>query len=169
MTEAKAETDHTPLSESEKLAATLTALQAERAKRVESGQWTRDTLPMLIAIPRAGEALQTAQQRAVYEYLANHPDAPKTPAAYEWMQIEFIEPLPQVELPAEQWEQPDAIDVTPRRRPPSPPPDPPPIEPPRNRVLEAHLNEKRRVQRFMDDDWKPHDGPLRYPRGRNGW
>jgi hypothetical protein len=149
-------------------------LQAERAARVEAGKWSRDMQPMLIAILQPGETLQTAQQRALYRHLADHPDAPKASAAYEWGQIEFIDPLPQIELPSEQWEQPAAIDVTPphpRRSspPPASEPPPPPIEPPRNRVLEAHLNGKRRVQRFMDDDWRPSEGALRYPRGRYGW
>lgn len=121
----------TPLSESEKLAATLSALEAERAARVQAGKWGRDTQPMLIAIPKTGEALQTAQQRAVYEYLANHPDAPKTPAAYEWGVLEVLDPPPIVEPPSAQYtaDHADARDVTPPPRPPMPPPSPPPAAP----------------------------------------
>jgi hypothetical protein len=88
-----------------------------------------------------------------------------------WIEHEIIDPTPAIELPGEQFGQPIAQDVTPPWRPPMPPPTAPPlpIEPPRNRALEARLAEERRMRRFMDDDWKPHDGPLRYPRGRSGW
>ena len=158
-----------PLREVDKLAATLAELERERARRVEAGKWSRGTRPVLMAVPQAGETLQAAQQRAVYQYLADHPDAPKNVSAYNWMAVEIIDPPPVVELPGMQYapDHSDALDVTPPRHPPMPPPLP--IEPPRNRALEARLAEERRMRRFMDDDWKPHDGPLRYPRGRNGW
>ena len=162
-----------PLREVDKLAATLAELERERARRVEAGKWSRGTRPVLMAVPQAGETLQAAQQRAVYQYLADHPDAPKNVSAYNWMAVEIIDPPPVVELPGMQNapDHSDALDVTPPRHPPMPPPAPPPlpIEPPRNRALKARLAEERRMRRFMDDDWKPHDGPLRYPRGRNGW
>jgi hypothetical protein len=173
---SETETD-TPLSESEKVAATLAALEAERAARVEAGKWSRDMQPMLIAIPQPGETLQTAQQRALYEHLANHPDAPKTVFAYRWGELSAIDPLPQVELPAEQWGQPDAIDVTPPRR--ASPPSPPPV--PRDEPLSysnagiprrEHERELKRLDRFLSGDWggDAQSYPLRYPRGnRGGW
>jgi hypothetical protein len=27
----------------------------------------------------------------------------------------------------------------------------------------------QQLSRFINGDWDPKDGPLRYPRGRNGW
>jgi hypothetical protein len=90
-----------------------------------------------------------------------------------WIEHEVVDPPPVIEPPSTVYapDHASARDVTPPRRPPMPPPAPPPlpIEPPRNRALEAREAEQRRMRRFMDDDWKPHDGPLRYPRGRNGW
>jgi len=152
-----------------KLAATLAELEAERQRRIQSGKWNRATAPMLIAIPEAGETLRAAQERALAEYLELHPDSQKSLHAYSWIEIEIVDPPPIIELPGMQYapDHSDALDVTPPRHPPMPPPLP--IEPPRNRALEARLAEERRMRRFMDDDWKPHDGPLRYPRGRNGW
>jgi len=76
---------------------------------------------MLKALPADGETLQAAQQREVYRYLAEHPDAPKAIAAYDWIVFEVIDPKPAVELPGEQYDQPEARDVTPRSPPPSPP------------------------------------------------
>src|SRR6516165_576283 len=113
-----------PLSETEKRAAFLAELEAERQRRIEAGKWGRGVRPRLMAIPQAGETLQAAQQRALYGYLAEHPDAPKAIAAYDWMEIEFIDPKPAVELPDEQYapDHADAVDVTPYRPPPSPPP-----------------------------------------------
>jgi hypothetical protein len=162
-----------PLSETEKRAALLAELEAERQRRIEAGKWSRGTLPKLMAVPQAGETLRAAQQRALYAHLAEHPDAPKNVSAYEWMQLEVVAPEPVVEAPAEQYtDHSDAVDVTPPRRQTSPPPPEPPlpqIEPPRNRALEAYQAEQRRFQRFTDDDWKPSEGALRYPRGRYGW
>ena len=160
-------------TDSEKLQAALAELEAERQRRIQSGKWNRATAPMLIAIPEAGETLRAAQERALAEYLELHPDSQKSLHAYSWIEIEIVDPPPIIELPGMQYapDHSDALDVTPPRHPPMPPPAPPPlpIEPPRNRALEARLAEERRMRRFMDDDWKPHDGPLRYPRGRNGW
>ena len=62
-----------PNGTNDKLAATLAELEAERQRRIEAGQWGRGTLPKLTATPRAGEAWQAAQQRALHEYLAEHP------------------------------------------------------------------------------------------------
>jgi hypothetical protein len=168
-----------PLSETDKLAATLAELERERQRRLEAGKWLRGTLPMLMAVPQAGETLQAAQQRALYGYLAEHPDAPKTVSAYEWIELEVVDPEPTIELPGMQYapDHADARDVTPPWRPPLPPPSPPP---PRDTpktysnagvpapVLEAEL---KRLDRFLSGDWgDPASYPLRYPRGnRNGW
>src|SRR6516165_2227921 len=113
-------------SDTEKLAATLAELEAERQRRIEAGKWGRGVRPRLMAIPQAGETLQAAQQRALYGYLAEHPDAPKAIAAYDWMEIEFIDPKPTVELPAEHFAPAHvgAVDVPRYRLPPSPPPSP---------------------------------------------
>jgi hypothetical protein len=163
-----------PLSETEKRAAFLAELEAERARRVEAGKWSGAIRTILVAVPEAGETLRAAQQRAVYQHLAEHCDAPKNVSAYNWIVHEILDPPPAIELPGMQYaaDHADAIDITPPPRPSMPPTAAPPlpIEPPRNRALEARLAEQRRMRRFMDDDWKPHDGPLRYPRGnRQGW
>jgi hypothetical protein len=170
------ETDQ-PSNEADKVTLTLAALEAERAARVEAGKWSRDTLPMLMAVPRDGETLQAAKQRALYAYLSEHPDAPKNVSAYNWIEGEILDPEPQVELPAEQWESPPTRDVTPRRPPSSPPPAPPPA--PRDEPLtysnagiprREHERELRRAQRFHDGEWgDPGSYPIRYPRGRGGW
>ena len=121
--------------------------------------------------------LEVAQQRAMYAYLAKHPDAPKTVAAYDWITIETVGPPPTVELPDEQFGQPDdAINVTPWRPPmPPTPPESPRVEPlsysnagvPRV-VLEREL---KRYRNFLDGDWgDSSDGPIPYPRrNRTGW
>src|SRR5215467_10547540 len=115
-----------PLSESERQTAFLAELEAERQRRIEAGKWGRGVRPMLMAMPLAGEALEVAQQRALYAYLADHPDAPKAIAAYDWMELEVIDPKPAVEPPGMQYapDHADAVDVTPPpyRPPPSPPP-----------------------------------------------
>ena len=169
-----------PLREVDKLAATLAELERERARRVEAGKWSRGTRPVLMAVPQAGETLQAAQQRAVYQYLADHPDAPKNVSAYNWMAVEIIDPPPVVELPGMQYapDHSDALDVTPPPRPSMPPPSPPPA--PRDEPLtysnagiprREHERELRRLERFHSGDWgDPKDFPLRYPRGnRQGW
>jgi hypothetical protein len=136
-----------------------------------------------MAIPQAGETLQAAQQRALYAYLADHPDAPKAIAAYDWMAIEVLDPAPTVETQPYAPDSAAAIDVTPAPyRPPMPSPPPSSarsLPPPRGQPDPRNYNipgdvaaaERRRTQRFMDDDWgSPSDHPLRYPRGnRNGW
>src|SRR5262252_9529535 len=102
-----------PLSETEKRAAFLAGLEAERQRRIEAGKWGRGVRPRLMAIPQAGETLQAAQQRALYGYLAEHPDAPKAVAAYDWMELEFIDPKPTVETHPYAPDHADAVDVTP--------------------------------------------------------
>src|SRR5262249_56762385 len=112
-----------PLSETEKLAATLAELEAERERRLNAGQWSRAALPKLMAV-LDGESLQVAQQKALYAHLAKHPNDPKSIAAYDWLELSFIGPKPSVELPGEQFEQPATRDVSPAPyRPPSPPPN----------------------------------------------
>src|SRR6516162_5692493 len=110
-----------PLSETEKRAAFLAELEAERQRRIEAGKWGRGVRPRLMALPADGETLQAAQQREVYRYLADHPDAPKAIAAYDWLVIEAIDPAPTVETHPYAPDHAAAIDVTPRRPPPSPP------------------------------------------------
>jgi hypothetical protein len=129
------ETDQ--LSPSDKLAATLAALEAERAARVQAGRWGRGTLPMLIAIPRDGETLQAAKQRALYAYLSEHPDAPKNVSAYNWIEGEVLDPEPTIEPPSVQYtaDHRDAVAVTPRPLP--PPPSPPPAPPREKRTTLA--------------------------------
>jgi hypothetical protein len=94
-----------PLSEAEKRAAFLAELEAERARRIEAGQWSKGTRPILMVLPRDGETLQAAQQRAIYGYLAEHPDAPKAISAYDWIEVEVTDPPPIVEPPDVQWDQ----------------------------------------------------------------
>jgi len=99
-----------PLSEAEKRRAFLAELEAERQRRVDAGTWSKSAWrPVLTAILPPNESLQTAQQRALYAYLAEHPDAPKTIAAYDWLVVEIVEPEPVVELPLE----PSQADTTP--------------------------------------------------------
>ena len=148
----------------------------------------RGVRPMLMAIPQAGETLEAAQQREVYRYLADHPDAPKAVAAYDWLAIEVIDPAPVIEAQPYAPDHADAVDVTPPPYRPPVPPSPPPssarsLPPaPSAGALSAdpgHYDiprdvaaaERRRTERFMSDDWgSPADHPLRYPRGnRNGW
>ena len=120
-----------------------------------------------------GESEEVAQQRALYAYLAEHPEAPKTVAAYDWIFITAADPPPTVELPDEQFGQPvDAGDVTPWQ-----PPMPP--EPPRSRPrshnnagIPEHIHRRalQQLQRFERDEYDPSDAPIRYrgkPRG--GW
>ena len=171
----------------DKLAATLAELEAERQRRLNAGQWSKGARVVLMAIPQAGETLQAAQQRALYGYLAEHPDAPKAIAAYDWMELEVIDPKPAVEPPGMQYapDHADAVDVTPPWR---PPPSPPPrasrslppapgagalsADPARMNIPPSiYSAEQRRTRRFQDDEWgSPAEHPLRYPRGnRNGW
>jgi hypothetical protein len=173
-----------PLSETEKLAATLAELEAERQKRIKAGAWSRGTLPRLMAVvdPRDGESQEVAQQKALYAHLAEHPEHPKSIAAYDWIVREIIDPKPAVDPPGMQYapDHADAVDVTPHRPPPSPPPSsarslpPPKGQPdPRNFNIPPaiHSAEQRRTRNFYDDTWgDPTGWPIRYPRGnRSGW
>jgi hypothetical protein len=88
----------------------LAELEAERQRRVQAGKWSGATAPMLMAIPERGETLASAQARAIAEHLELHPDSPKSLHAYSWIEIEIVDPPPQVELPSEQWGQPDALE-----------------------------------------------------------
>jgi len=88
-----------PLSETEKRAAFLAELEAERARRVEAGKWSGAIRTILVAVPEAGETLRAAQQRAVYQHLAEHCDAPKNVSAYNWIVHEILDPPPAIELP----------------------------------------------------------------------
>jgi hypothetical protein len=108
------ETEPSPPSESEKLAATLAALEAERTARQTAGKWSRGPTPCLRAIQSIGMTEDEALQCALREHLAEHPDAPKSMSAYDWILIRIVAPKPTIELPAEQTEPVvDAIDVTP--------------------------------------------------------
>jgi len=168
-----------PLNENEKLAATLAALELERDRRVQAGSWTRER-PRLQALCDR-EPFEAAQQRALYAYLAEHPDAPKTIAAYDWVLVEVVSPPPVVELPSEQFDRPaDMIDVTPWR-PPAPAPAPPAAPPaptptpagrPSNVGIPPRVHAKalRQLARFEADEYSPDDAPLRYPRmNRTGY
>ena len=100
------------------------------------------------------------------------------------MLVEVIDPAPVVEVHPYAPDHIDAVDVTPRRPPPSPPPSsarslpPAPgagalsVDPARMNIpARIHDAEQRRTRRFQDDEWgSPAEHPLRYPRGnRNGW
>jgi hypothetical protein len=125
-----------------------------------------------------GPAGGREKQRAVYQYLAEHPDEPKTCSAYEWMEIEVIDPPPVIELPGTMYA-PDhgqTVDVTPSppRRLPMPPPSPPPARPIVNNNAgtppQIHARALKQLENFESDLYDPADAPLRYPRGnRNGW
>ena len=176
-----------PISDTDRLAATLAELERERQKRVNAGQWSRATLPKLVAITETGETVEVAQQRALYAHLADNPDAPKAIAAYDWIVHEIIDPKPVIELPGEQFDQPDTRDVSrvPYRPPPASPPSharslpPPRGQPdPRNYNIPPaiHSAEQRRTRNFNDDTWgDPTGWPISYPnRGlrflqRGGW
>jgi len=173
-----------PTSDTDKLASVLAELERERQKRVDAGQWSKGVRPVLMAIPQAGETLEVAQQREVYRYLVEHPDAPKAIAAYDWIVYKIIDPKPAVETHPYAPDHVDAVDVTPRSPPPSPPPSsarslpPAPgagalsVDPARMNIpARIHDAEQRRTRRFQDDEWgSPAEHPLRYPRGnRNGW
>ena len=164
-------------SELERLDAVIAELERERERRKVA-----DTRPVPTALPVDGETFELAAKRAVTEHLSAHPNAPKAVRDYRWVEFVVLDPPPAIELPAEQYapDHADAVDVTPPmpRRPPAaraPAPAPPPIEPwsrttRADRIAENHAAEKRRFERFRDDDWKPGEGMLRYPRGnRNGW
>src|SRR5215472_5766976 len=112
------ENPQAPISDTDKLASVLAELERERQKRVDAGQWSKGVRPVLVAVPLDGEALEAAQQRALYAYLAQCPDAPKAIAAYDWIHHIIIDPKPVVELPGEQFGQPDMVDATPSPRPP---------------------------------------------------
>jgi len=179
------ENPQAPISDTDKLASVLAELERERQKRVDTGQWSKGVRPVLIAIPQAGEAPEAAQQRALYAYLAEHPDAPKAIAAYDWMLVEVVDPAPTVETHPYAPDHADAVDVTPRRPPtPSPPlpragPLPPApgagalsVDPARMNIpARIHDAEHRRTRNFNDDTWgDPAQWPIRYPKGnRNGW
>ena len=179
------ENPQAPISDTDKLASVLAELERERQKRVDTGQWSKGVRPVLMAIPQAGEAPEVAQQRALYAYLAEHPDAPKAIAAYDWMAVEVIDPPSTVELPCEQFDGHDARDITPPWRPPvapaSPPAAPSPPAPGAGALSAdpAHMNiparihdaEQRRTRNFNDDTWgDPTGWPIRYPNGnRSGW
>jgi len=186
------ENPQAPISDTDKLASVLAELERERQKRVDTGQWSKGVRPVLIAIPQAGEAPEAAQQRALYAYLAEHPDAPKAIAAYDWMAVEVVDPAPTIELPdmIRDHDHGQAVDVTPRPpwRPPvgpASPPSPPSrslppapgsgalgVDPARMNIpARIHDAEQRRTRNFNDDTWgDPSGWPIRYPRGnRNGW
>jgi len=184
-----AENPSPPPSESDKLAATLAALEAERQRRLNAGQWSRGTLPILRAIVGDDETDDQAMERVLAEHLKEHAGDPKSIHAYQWMLLVPFDPPPAVELPGEQYapDHADAVDVTPppRRPPPSPPPSsstrslpPPPgagalsADPARMNIpARIHDAEQRRTRNFNDDTWgNPSDWPIRYPRGnRSGW
>ena len=117
------------------------------------------------------EPFEAAQQRALYAYLAEHPDAPKTTAAYDWVLVKVVTPPPVVELPREQWAQlDDPIVVTPPPAPAPPTAPPPPTPAPTGRPSNAGIPEHihrlalQQLARFQSDEYSPDDAPLRYPR-----
>ena len=143
------------------------SLNGEREQRRAAGKWSKAVRPVLMAVPQTGEILKAAQQRALYGYLAEHPDAPKTVSAYEWIELEVIDPEPTIDLPGMQYA-PDhghAVDVTPRPPcPPMPPASPPPA--PRDEPISYSNNgvprivlerELRRLERFHSGDWGSQD------------
>jgi hypothetical protein len=144
------------MGEADKLTSMLAELEAERRRRMDAGQWSKGARPTLRAIVD-GETLEAAQRRAIYKHLAEYPDAPQSAAAYDWTQRTFLTPKPTVELPGEQFGQPDMVDMTPPppvRTPPSAPPQPVPIQA-RSRAgipPEAIEFQRQRQQRFLDGD-----------------
>jgi hypothetical protein len=166
----------------------LAALEAERQRRIQAG--TLSQRPKLVVVPAdgkttlEGETLRAAQQREVYRYLADHPNAPKSINAYDWIVYEIVYPTPTVEANPYAPDHADAVDVTPRSPPPSPPMRQPRSLPPApgagalsadparmNIPARIHDAEQRRTRNFNDDTWgDPTGWPIRYPRGnRNGW
>jgi hypothetical protein len=172
-------TDQPPtLSESEKRAAFLAELKAERQRRIDARQWSKPVQAMEVRIRDGGRLSENIWKCGPAIGDGEHAAAGACGPLprHEVMELYVIDPDPIIEPPGTYTaDHSNAVDVTPPRRGPPPPPaasepSPPPIDPPRNRALEAHAAEQRRIRRFMDDDWKPHDGPLRYPRGsKNGW
>jgi hypothetical protein len=161
-----------PLSETEKRAAFLAELEAERQRRIEAGKWSRGTLPMLMAVVGDTERDLEAQERALAEHLKRHPDDPRSIHAYQWMLLYGIGPPPIVEPPGAQYGQPDdAIDVTQ----PTPPPSLLPAPPREKRTYsnagipaEIHARALKQLENFESDRYDPQDAPIRYPypRGR---
>jgi len=164
--------DETPnlLSEAEKLAAALAALEAERGRR-RKAKWLAGELTIPVRIVDEGETVDDIKLKP---WGRDYPP--------DEIVIHIIKPKPAVELPGEQFEQPDTQDVSPPpyRPPPSPPPSsarslpPPRGQPdPRNYNIPGDVAaaERRRTRNFNDDTWgDPTGWPIRYPRGnRSGW
>ena len=84
------------LSEAERLDAALAALQAERARR---GKWPA----VSVTIVDEGKKPSDFPVEATPEF--------KYPP--EHIELHVVDPDPQIELPSMQWDQPDAMDVTP--------------------------------------------------------
>src|SRR6516225_6428499 len=161
-----------PPNELERLDAALAAVERERGRRREAkwlaGEWT---IPVRIADP--GTVGLDHVSRVLSRQSLEFPP--------EFIEIHIIDPKPVVEPREEQFDQPDARDVTPPpHRPPSPPQSsahslPPPVgqADPQNYNIPRDIAaaERRRTQRFMDDDWgSPQDHPIRYshPRAYDG-
>src|SRR5262249_5352949 len=163
--------DETPnlLSEAEKLAATLAALEDERGRR-RKAKWEAGEWQIPVRIVDKGETISTA--KPLIPWGRDYPP--------EVIEIHIINPERGVELPEEQSEQPDRRTSPPRSPPPSLPPSsarslpPPKGQPdPRNYNIPGDVAaaERRRTRNFNDDTWgDPTGWPIRYPRGnRSGW
>jgi hypothetical protein len=97
----------------------------------------------------------------------------------ECLEIHIIHPAPTVEAAPYAPDHAAAVDVTPAPYRPPPMPSPPPssarsLPPPKGQIDPRSINipprladaERRRTQRFLDDDWgSSSDWPIRYPRG----
>src|SRR5262249_47552182 len=149
-----------PLTEAERLDAALATLLAERARRRHAAG-----REVTVTVIDEGKKLSEFAEEAPQEF--------KYPP--ELIEIHVITPEPQIELPGEQWDQPDARDITPPWRPPMPaaapaspptPAPPQPTGPPSNAGIppQIHARELRRLARFESDEYSPEDAPLRYPR-----
>jgi len=159
-----------PSSESDKLAAALAALEAERGRR-RKAKWEAGEFTISMRIVDTGETIDDIKLKPW-----GHDYPP------EAIELHIISPKPTVELPGEQFEQPDTRDVSPQ--PYRPPPSPPStsarsLPPPRGQPDPRNYNipgdvaaaERRRTRNFNDDTWgDPTGWPIRYPRGnRSGW
>src|SRR6516164_11856311 len=98
-----------PLSETEKRAAFLAELEAERQRRIEAGKWSRGAQRMLQVLVADHETDREAQERALAEHLKEHTSDPKSVHAYQWILLHAVGPPPIIELPSARCDSDHAI------------------------------------------------------------